>query len=1023
MGYTTYWPLEIDVSGDYIYARDQNHLGKYQASDGTRLWYEDVVIWEGSTGYFPLEVEVSGDYLYTRTQYHLAKYRISDGTRLWYKDARVTEGSTTYWPLGIEVSGDYIYAWTQDHLAKYQASDGTLVWHKDAMITEGSTTYWPLEIKVSGDDIYVRTDHLLAEYLASDGALVWYKDARVTEGSTTYKPLEIEVSGDYIYARTQDHLAKYKTSDGTLLWHKEELITEPSTMGYTTYFPLEIEVSGDYIYARTQKHFVKYYASNGTRLWYEDVVIWEGSTGYFPLSIEVIPESSQDNDVPVITINPGDSIQTAINIVRDGGTVILNPGIYYENGITISKNITLQANTSAGGNQANTIIDGIGGESGIFRTTGSSFTLESLTLRNGRSDIWPNVWGGAIYSEGDGSSITVTDSTFVNCSAIYGGAIYSEGDGGSNTVTGSTFTDCSAQYGGAIYSLFSNKTTTVTDSTFNDCSAYWGGAIYLQAGPVLTVTNSTFTNCTASDGSGGAISMQEDTVLTVTDSTFTNCSASDNGGAIYTYGGTVTVTASTFTNCSAGHSGGTIYTTGSVKVTSSTFTNCLARGGGAIYLEGDTGSITVDSSTISDCSASLSGGAIYTNQGTVEVLDSTITNCSAKGGIGGAIFGDTVTMNSSTISHSTAVQGGAISGDAVTVEFSTISNCLSSDTNWGWLIGGSTITITSSIISNSTVSAKNGGILYADSGNLTFCRIINNTGTTIYSTGGTIDATNNWWGTNDDPSVLVSGDVSYSPWLVLGITATPASIDTTQTSTVQTNLTYDSDGVYHNPALSHVSDAIPVIYSVTPGPGSVSPGSAEIVSGLSQTTFTPTTAGTATVNATVDGQTVSAVIDITGGEQPPVTRGFNVTALCPVDISITDPDGLTINKLTNEITGATYTELGPGADGTPDARIEIPERKPGDYLITVTPKPGADPAATFSLQLSDDISQQTIANNVPINQIPTGPYRVRVTSEGNLVIMSSGNMPVPEFPSTTVPVIGIIGFMGAVLYVRRTRDH
>lgn len=157
---------------------------------------------------------------------------------------------------------------------------------------------------------------------------------------------------------------------------------------------------------------------------------------------------------------------------------------------------------------------------------------------------------------------------------------------------------------------------------------------------------------------------------------------------------------------------------------------------------------------------------------------------------------------------------------------------------------------------------------------------------------------------------------------------------------------------------------------------------------------------------------------------PEIKKGFTIYIACPVEISIMDPEGLVINKTLNQISGATYTELGLGADGTPDAKIEIPERKTGDYIITVIPKPNAPPTATFTLQLvSDDTSQQTIASNVPINQIPHEPYGIRVTSDGNLVIINSGNIPVPEFPSTIVPVISIISFLGAVLFIQRIGNH
>jgi PKD repeat protein len=155
-----------------------------------------------------------------------------------------------------------------------------------------------------------------------------------------------------------------------------------------------------------------------------------------------------------------------------------------------------------------------------------------------------------------------------------------------------------------------------------------------------------------------------------------------------------------------------------------------------------------------------------------------------------------------------------------------------------------------------------------------------------------------------------------------------------------------------------------------------------------------------------------------------ISKPFTISVGCPVDLSITDPEGFTINKQNNEIFGATYTELGLGSDGTPDAKIVIPERKIGNYRINVIPKQNAVPTSTFTLQLlSDDGSQKTIASNIPINKITSNPYEVQVASDGDLVIINSQSIPTPEFPSIFLPTTMIIGFLGAVLLIQRTREH
>jgi hypothetical protein len=430
----------------------------------------------------------------------------------------------------------------------------------------------------------------------------------------------------------------------------------------------------------------------------------------------------------VFTINPGDSIQTAINNnVTDGGTLVLNPGIYYENDITVSQNIIIEANTAAGGDQNNTIIDGIGGQFGIFRATGTanSLTLNGLTLQDGYLPAYYSgdlIGGGAIYSEGE---VTVISSAFSNCTAeIAGGAIYSEGE---VTVTSSTFSNCSASWGagagnsgGAIYS---EGEVTVTSSTFSNCSI---NAISASDSNV-TVTTSTFSNCSANGDVGGAISAYGGTI-NVSSSTFSNCSVS----AISSSMGNVMVTSSTFSNCGTdsnstqwGMGGGAIYASsfdgsgGNITVNSSTFSNCLDDSGGAIYGEG---TVNVSSSSFSNCSATGTPGSNTTPGGgaidgfTINVSSSTFSNCSANGDVGGAIDGFTINVSSSTFANCSAGSGGyggaIYSGENVTITNSTISNCSTSNGDGGGAIySNNNVTLTTSTISNCSANGGYGGAI------------------------------------------------------------------------------------------------------------------------------------------------------------------------------------------------------------------------------------------------------------------------------------------------------------------------
>jgi predicted outer membrane repeat protein len=370
-----------------------------------------------------------------------------------------------------------------------------------------------------------------------------------------------------------------------------------------------------------------------------------------------------------VTLNPGDSIQGAMNNASAGDAIVLNPGTYNQNGITVSKEITLEANTSAGGSPANTIIDAQG--KWMFSSNSNSFVVDNLSLKNGCGG-----YGGAINAAGD---LTILHSTFTHFKASlpssWGGAVYVKG---ALALDSSTFTDCWANQGGAIYSEHGG---TIVNSTFSGCSSGWGGAIDSPNDQPLTVSGSSFNNCSAttySYSSGGAIYSER---ATVDNSTFTGCTAIDIGGAIDSeHGGTIVN--STFTRCSANY-GGAIDSASDqpLSVSGSTFNDCkgtntitYSNEGGAINAGG---AITIDESTFSDCSAQQ-GGAIYSEHGVTSIVNSTFNNCLARwGGAIDSVGDQLITVSGSSFTGCTATdKGGAIySEHGGTIVNSTFNNC------------------------------------------------------------------------------------------------------------------------------------------------------------------------------------------------------------------------------------------------------------------------------------------------------------------------------------------------------------
>jgi len=118
----------------------------------------------------------------------------------------------------------------------------------------------------------------------------------------------------------------------------------------------------------------------------------------------------------------------------------------------------------------------------------------------------------------------------------------------------------------------------------------------------------------------------------------------------------------------------------------------------------------------------------------------------------------------------------------------------------------------------------------------------------------------------------------------------------------------------------------------------------------------------------------------------------------PVDLIVTDPDGLTVSKEVNEIPGATYIEVDLNGDGDPDDQITIPYRKIGDYLITVVPEPDASPDETYTLEITINGQTIVLAEDVPIGDIPDQPYLIQSTeTEVNAAPIADADGPYTGF--------------------------
>ena len=294
---------------------------------------------------------------------------------------------------------------------------------------------------------------------------------------------------------------------------------------------------------------------------------------------------------------------------------------------------------------------------------------------------------------------------------------------------------------------------------------------------------------------------------------------------------------------------GSTYSVTTVLFSNLKLINGNATGGGAISNTGPN-NVNIENCIFENNTGSLTAGAIYSygeysfsNPGYL-----TITNCNF--------------INNKAISTGS---GGAI--------FNAFSNL--------YITG-------SDFVNNSgTGVAPKGGAISnsAASGTVQFNRFIGNTatvGNAIYNDGllGSFDASYNWWGTNSDPSAMVSGPVTVGPWLVLTSNATPGTIVTSATSNVTANLLYDSgilvdpinpDFYYHDPAFGHVPDGI-VVNFATGALGTVNPLIGSMVNGEASSIFTAgLNPGISTITSTVDAESVNTDVTINQATPPVVT--------------------------------------------------------------------------------------------------------------------------------------------------------
>ncbi len=438
-----------------------------------------------------------------------------------------------------------------------------------------------------------------------------------------------------------------------------------------------------------------------------------------------------------IVVNPGGSIQTALNGANPGDTVQLNPGTYTES-LTLSTAVNL-----VGTNAATTIIQAQPGQR-VITVTGAAVNanvlIAHLTLQGGDVD------GGTDCPQYCGGGMLITETAqpqlqnlvWRNNAAGQGGGLYAAA---SLTVTGGLFTNNRSDgFGGGVniessggpggYRLVLSSTQFISNA-----AGSWGGGAFVFG--TALVHNGWFerNQCGSGCYGGGLISQY----LTMTNTSFyTNTSVTGGGGAYSTV--YAEVTGGVFQgNISFGTGGGLeVRTEGHVTGTQFISNSAQTRGGGLHLSLGSLADVSSVSGarferngcTAGGCTGGAIGSSSYFN---LVVAETDFLTNTAKGNGGAIQTGAKLTMTNSLLRGNTCSEagcrgGGVLSNAAYHSGVSYLSNTSQGGGGGAYFPGGATF-LDTVLQGNRCLEAncRGGGVLAENNLTLTNTQLINNT--------------------------------------------------------------------------------------------------------------------------------------------------------------------------------------------------------------------------------------------------------------------------------------------------------
>ncbi len=613
-----------------------------------------------------------------------------------------------------------------------------------------------------------------------------------------------------------------------------------------------------------------------------------------------------------------------------------NGGAIYTLGVLQLQNCTLIGNIAGSGGACNDQKEGQNGGYGGAIYSKNTLNLTNCTLKSNKAgnggDSGDKVggdggYGGAIYNT---YNLTIESSIFEGNFAGEGGKSSDVHDGrkggyggtlfitGTSTISNSTIKNGGAGKGGNVENAVKIDFCTAGDGGK-------GGAIYNQG--ILTIYNCIFENNTAGHGGdaaafpafagkggdGGAIYSTNTTNINDTKIRINKAGKGGKAIAFISFG-------------SNGGDGGSIYNTNALNISNCDLTdNSAGNGGdgdklvdfpgkggdgGAIY---NTGNLNIGNTTMFINHAGIGG---------LWPVNGTEIPC-GNGGDGGAIYnnGKLTIHNSGFRDNFAGIFGlfghGGYGGAIYNLGFLEITE---SELNHN--IAGTGI---ESIV-HLEIGEGKGNNIYSDTHKnvtVSFCRIVDykilkrhyNVYLGTSSSDNTVNLLNNWWGTNDNPKDQIFGNnitsKCYNPWLVLSIITSKSAIYANQSTSITANLIMDCNGTNTLKKYAmYVPDLIPVHFEAILG--SLEHEFWFTYRGASNNRFyADAGSGIATVNATVDNQTVNITITVNPSADIQVIKTVNNTrpnvgdfVTFTVEVINNGPDNATNIQVTDKFPGS-----------------------------------------------------------------------------------------------------------------------